>query len=492
MIDGLRSFYQKYKKKFKFLRSFRLRIFLIISLVSVFSGEVIRRGIVEGFEESSVNNRTNEITALMRSMADHLVTYGYMQDTSSDVINAEISLFSNIFDGRIQVINTDFRVIKDTYEISVGKTIIGDEVIRASRNETVTDYNEELHFIEVALPVMGSMDENGVRQVEGVLLASASTVLILQDITILERRALLLEMLVCMIMIGLAMLLSGVLTRPFDHLKKAIGEVVSFEDETQIESDYLETEEIVDAFNRLRQRMKVLDDSRQDFVRNVSHELKTPIASVKVLADSLNGQEDAPVEVYRDFMQDITKEIDRENDIISDLLALVRMDKGESGLNIERTDVNELVESTVKRLGPLARKNEVDLIWDSRREVEADNDKVKMSLAISNLIENGIKYNKHPGWVKVVLDADHQFMMLEVSDSGIGIPEEDIDHIFERFYRVDKSHSREVGGTGLGLAITRKTILLHRGSIRVNSVPGEGCVFSVKVPLVHIGDRTGK
>ena len=109
-----------------------------------------------------------------------------------------------------------------------------------------------------------------------------------------------------------------------------------------------------------------------------------------------------------------------------------------------------------------------------------------MSQIFTNLVENAIKYNKEHGWVKVLLDADHQFFMVEVSDSGIGIPEEDYEHIYERFYRVDKSHSREIGGTGLGLAITRNAILLHRGSIKVSSVEGQGTTFTVKIPLSYI------
>ena len=96
------------------------------------------------------------------------------------------------------------------------------------------------------------------------------------------------------------------------------------------------------------------------------------------------------------------------------------------------------------------------------------------------------RYNKEHGWVKVLLDADHQFFTVEISDSGIGIPEADYDHIFERFYRVDKSHSREIGGTGLGLAITRNAILLHRGSVKVASTEGEGTSFTVKIPLTYV------
>ena len=100
-----------------------------------------------------------------------------------------------------------------------------------------------------------------------------------------------------------------------------------------------------------------------------------------------------------------------------------------------------------------------------------------------NLIENSIKYNKENGWVKITLDQDLQFAVITVSDSGMGIPEESINRIYDRFYRVDKSHSREIGGTGLGLAITRNAILLHRGAIKASSILGEGTTFTVKIPL---------
>ena len=116
----------------------------------------------------------------------------------------------------------------------------------------------------------------------------------------------------------------------------------------------------------------------------------------------------------------------------------------------------------------------------------AEIDEVKMTLAISNLVENAIKYNHDEGWVHVSLNADHKYFYVKVSDSGMGIPKEDQDHIFERFYRVDKSHSREIGGTGLGLAITRNAVIMHRGSIKVYSEPEEGTTFTVRIPLIYV------
>lgn len=233
-------------------------------------------------------------------------------------------------------------------------------------------------------------------------------------------------------------------------------------------------------------RVQSLDTSRQEFVSNVSHELKTPLTSMKVLADSLVGQENVPVELYQEFMQDIAAEIDRESKIITDLLTLVKLDKKASNMNIELVNINELLDMILKRLHPIAAKRNIELILEGFRPVDAEIDETKLSLAISNLVENAIKYNKDEGWVRVSLNADHKYFYVTVTDSGLGIPEESIDHIFERFYRVDKSHSAEIEGTGLGLAITRSAIMMHHGAIRVKSQVGEGTTFSVRIPLTFI------
>ena len=163
-----------------------------------------------------------------------------------------------------------------------------------------------------------------------------------------------------------------------------------------------------------------------------------------------------------------------------------KMDKSAADLNITNLNVNELLEQILKRLQPIAEKQQVELVLESFRPVMADVDEVKITLAFTNLIENAIKYNKPDGRVRVSLNADHQYLYLKVEDTGIGIPEESLEHIFERFYRVDKSHSREIGGTGLGLAITRSAVLMHRGQIKVYSTEGEGTTFNVRIPLKYI------
>ena len=274
--------------------------------------------------------------------------------------------------------------------------------------------------------------------------------------------------------------------RPFDRITKSIEDVTEGYDDNYLHEDtYTETHLISEAFNKMLGRQKVLNDSRQEFVANVSHELKTPLTSMKVLADSLLAQQDAPVELYQEFMADMSEEIEREDKIINDLLSLVKMDKAAAEINIKSENINELVERILKRLRPIAAVRNIELVYESFRPVTAEVDEVKLTLAVSNLVENAIKYNNENGWVHVSLNADHKFFYIEVADSGMGIPEEAQEHIFERFYRVDKSHSREIGGTGLGLAIARNAVVMHRGSIKVYSQMGEGTTFTVRIPISY-------
>lgn len=286
--------------------------------------------------------------------------------------------------------------------------------------------------------------------------------------------------------IVISWLYSGYVVKPLKSVVRAIGHIESGDFSEQMEvRDNIEVEQISDAINSMLTKVQNLEDSRQEFVSNVSHELKTPITSIKVLAESLTMQEDVPVELYREFMGDINQELDRMNKIVNDLLSLVKMDKSAVQMSIEEVNINEFIEGILKGITPIASKRNIEIIFESVRPVSAQIDSVKLGMAFTNIIENAVKYNFDNGWVKVTLNADHKFFYLRVADSGVGIPEELQDHIFERFYRVDKARSRETGGNGLGLAITRNAILLHRGSIKVHSVEKQGTTFAVRIPLIY-------
>ena len=495
------DFFKQLKIK-DLLKSLRVRFFIVVAVTGLLSCVLMHKIILDSYENRAVSVKSTEVQTQLKILANHLIVYNYLQDPSSDVINAELDMLANLYDGRVMVINDDLKVVKDTYSISQGKTIISEEVVKCLKTGskgTISSYDDDNGYIELVTPIIETqvIEEQDVSEkgdssevVRGVLLTSVSTDTIAQTMEILDRRASAIEILIVMIIFVFAAIVSYALYKPFDRITAAINDIKEgYTDKPIVGPNYLETEQIIKAFNALLRRMKVLDDSRQEFVSNVSHELKTPITSIKILADSLLAQEEVPNEVYREFMTDIGHEIDREDKIINDLLALVRMDKTSAGLVITEVDVVELTESVLKRMRPIARKHNVELVLDSKRAVTAEIDEVKISLVIMNLVENAIKYNKNNGYVRVEIDADHQYFYMDIIDSGVGIPEESLEHIYERFYRVDKSRSREIGGTGLGLSIARNAVLMHRGSIDVKSTLGEGTTFSIKIPLFNAGKK---
>ena len=489
-----------------FLRSLRPRIFFVIFLAGISTSVIILAATLSNYEERAVSVNTQEAQTQMRILANHLITNNYLQDPSSVVISGELDMLSTLYDGRVLIIDDSLKVVRDTYGIAEGKTIISKEVVsclKRGESGAMSRHDRQNGYIEMTTPIIettslegGSIDRSSASKAEqvvrGVMLISISTEPITTTLQILTRKAMIIEIIIVAILFVSALLISILVTKPFERITAAINDVkAGYTNHPIVENAYIETEHIANAFNQLLLREKALDDSRQAFVANVSHELKTPMTSIKVLADSLTAQDDAPVEMYRDFMEDITREIDRENKIINDLLELVKMDKQVSALTIAQVDINALTENVMKRLRPLARRMDVELTFESARQVTAEVDEVKISMVITNLVENAIKYNKEHGWVRVSLDADHQFFTLAVSDSGVGIPEEAAEHIYERFYRVYKSRSREIGGTGLGLAITRTAVLMHRGSIELTGKEGEGSTFTVQIPLIHPTGKEG-
>ena len=469
-------------KKLKFIHSLKFRLFLLVALAGILPNIVLRVGILLSYESRAVSNRSIDVLGQAKILGNQVVTYDYMKDTSLEVINAQLEMLSTIYDGRVLIVNSSFQIVKDTYELDTGKTIISEEVVKSFQGEEINKYDSKNRYIELAIP----LKKEGMEQSLGVLLVSVSTDSIMLNYDYLKDNALILELASLVIILGFALFWSGRLVRPFGKLTKYLEGVQAGDEEALMISDYTETQAISDAFNELWGKMRVIDDSRQEFVSNVSHELKTPLTSMKVLADSLLAQGDAPVELYKEFMGDIAEEIERENKIINDLLSLVKMDKAAGALNVSVVNINELLELILKRLRPIAEKQNIELVLESFRPVSAEVDEVKLSLALNNLVENAIKYNKPEGWVHVSLNADHKYFFVRVEDSGIGIPEEALEHIYERFFRADKSHSREIGGTGLGLAITRNAVLMHRGAIKAHSKEGEGTVFTVRIPLMYI------
>jgi len=318
----------------------------------------------------------------------------------------------------------------------------------------------------------------------GVIISTASTRSIDKRHETMVRSTLILCGIILAVAVVLLFVIAHLTVRGLTDMNRRIAFISEGNLEAKLpEKGFKETRYLAKNYNGVISQLEDIDVSRQEFVSDVSHELKTPITSMKVLAESLLQNENATADEYKEFMTDIVDEIDRETKIINDLLALVKTDKQNAVMNFSETSINKLIDVIMRRVAPIAEKREIELTYESFREVTAEVDEVKLSLVISNLVENAVKYNVDHGWVRITLNADHKYFYIKVADSGVGIPEDAKDKVFDRFYRVSKDRSRDTGGTGLGLAIARAAINAHGGTIKLYSESGKGTTFTVRIPL---------
>ena len=473
----------------RIFQSMHFRLLIILLLVGLVPANIMLRGVLTGYEKQSVSMRASMIRNQCLRLSRDLFATNYLDTGSSDVVDSALMQIADLYGGRVIVVNGSFCIIRDTYGLDEGKTVVAKEVIECFKGLNSDYYNAANDFIEVVSPIQDDVTRN----VEGAFIVSIPTTDIIQSREYLSRSVLLLQILVTILVIGVSFYASRLLVKPFGKVTAMMNSGEDFLTEDISIPDYTETKLLSAAYNQMRHRLQAQEESRQEFVSNVSHELKTPMTSMKVLSDSLVQQAqmgEVPNELYQEFMKDIGEEIDRENKIITDLLNLVKMDRRSNDLHIEDTNINDLIGLILKRLRPIAAKRGIEIALESYKPIIAQVDQTKFTLAISNLVENAIKYNKENGWIHVSLNVDNTYFFVKVEDSGIGIPQEDLDRIFERFYRVDKSHSREIGGTGLGLAITNSAVRMHHGAIRVYSREGEGTTFTVRMPLRYSREDT--
>ncbi|MDL2273213.1 HAMP domain-containing histidine kinase [Oscillospiraceae bacterium OttesenSCG-928-G22] len=251
-----------------------------------------------------------------------------------------------------------------------------------------------------------------------------------------------------------------------------------------------EISQLADEFNELSARLNRVDGIRRQFVSDASHELKTPLASVKILADSIYQTADMPVETMREFAGDIAAEVDRLTRLSEKLLNITRLDAALPD-DVYPVDFGACVSRAARMLGPLADREGVRIDCDVPSEIYVDfNDDAAYQIAF-NLMENAVKYNRRGGAVYASLVRDGAFVRFVVQDTGVGIPETEFPYVFDRFYRVDKARSRGTGGSGLGLAIVKDTVVQYGGTIRVKSKVGKGTEMTVRFPLSDGGGARG-
>ncbi len=481
--NGVLAIISKIKDNLKKVKSLRTQSLCVLILLGILPIVIFTMILLNTYQSKAVSQRITELQARGSIICNLVASSAYFTNDVTTELDAELTQISDIYEGRILVSDSGLIVCRDTYGLEEGKTILIPEVVECLQGREIRNVSQTDQDVHIILPVYSSHEQS----VSGVVIMDFSLNSVNKMYDSIRTVTLTITLLLSVIVIVVSVLYSGQIVKPMKDVAGSIAMITAGDfNESMDLREYAETERITDNFNEMLSGLQNLEDARQEFVSNVSHELKTPITSIKVLAESLTGQEDVPVELYREFMEDINSELERMNQIVNDLLSLVKMDKSAAHVNVTEVNVNEFVESILKQLQPIADQRNIEIVFESVRPVTAQIDDVKLGMAFRNLIENAIKYNYDNGWVRVSLNADHKFMYLKVSDSGVGIPEELQENIFERFYRVDKARSRETGGNGLGLAITRSAILLHRGSIRVHSVEKQGTTFNVRIPLIYV------
>ena len=465
---------------FKGLRSVKFQMLLTYFIIGIlpllFYSFNISKTLKVFFEEKNTKEilyETNKIAGLVQR-ADVLEGNNDFSELIKEL--NEKSEEENI---RIIVVDKNAIVLADTNSTANGKIYIVPEILTAlaGRDEARLKKEEEAIYASAYV-------ENSESEKIGAVLVISSFTEFNTLISEINQKWIAVTVVIGVIVIFLVVFMSQLIFGPLKNILGTITKISSGQLHQRIElKGYNEFTELGDAINQMTQRLEEVDKTRQEFVSNVSHELKTPLSSIKVLSEALLLQENVPVETYKEFLHDITTEVDRMTNITNDLLELVKVENGNNSLKISEFDINIMLRGIVKRLKPLADNKDISLSFEASKDVIIEADEVKLSLAISNLVDNGIKYTPNEGSVRVLIDADNQNCIISIKDSGVGISKSEQSRIFERFYRVDKTRDRETGGTGLGLAITNSTILMHNGTVSIESVEGEGTTFIVKLPL---------
>ncbi len=401
--------------------------------------------------------------------------------------------------GRLMVLDTSGKVQADSYSQANGSRMELPEVAAILVNGKMVDYGvhqlgtgQSLSFLSFIIP----MDANAVwvgyctaaltagGATVGVLLYSSPIQDMMQRLTALQSRMALYFLIAAAAAMVIALIVSRVITRPIVTLTHGIQRMGHGDLSVRVPvKGSGELRKLAETFNIMSEKLELLDKSRNQFVSNASHELKTPLATMKILLENIIYQPDMEKDLRTEFLSDVNREINRLNLIISDLLTLVSMDSKSMRLNRETFKFANVVRDVAHRLALMTEKRRQELKLQISDNCEMNADCAKLTQVVYNILENAVKYTPEGGQIRVRLIRSGRNAILTITDNGPGIPKDDLPHIFDRFYRVDKARSRETGGTGLGLSIVNQLVLMHGGTVSVQSEEGKGSTFTVELPI---------
>ena len=452
-------------------------IFIAFSLFSAIAVRI--------FTDYIINQRVSEQQRNLNSISVSLSPY--LKEYDSDTMNEILLENSRLYGGRFLVLNQNGVVLMDSFSMLLGQRMELPEVYDVMFEDMDASYG--FHRIETESEgriwsVNYTSAITSEYETIGILVYAESIQDIVDRGQDMTATLALITLMIALLIVLVSLMLSGYITKPIKTLQVVASRIANGELHQRVETiGNNEISRLGETFNEMSERLESMDAMKSEFVSNASHELKTPLSSMKILAQSLIYDEKADKKVYREFLTDINSEMDRLNDIISDLLLLTKIENDDRALNLETMSFSELVNKVVNSLRPIARAKKIRLKLQTSDEIELLGDELKLRIAIVNLIENAIKYTDDKGKVDVRVFRTADNANMEVKDTGVGIPKSEQVKIFERFYRVDKARARNTGGTGLGLHISDRVVRLHGGTISVKSANGKGATFTLTIPI---------
>ena len=463
------------------MQSIRWRLVLTYFIIIILTLGLIGVYLTNSMQQYSLNQKRIQTLTQANVLAGYISQYQDLSDKTINYLLEQQQIGSN---SRVLMLDTDAKVTYDSNNGSMqGKylpTALVLNAIEGNNNaEKLTDADGEM-IIGAAVPMMNN------KTVTGVIYYQTSAADSVQFMNQIWATMLMLAVLVSLLTGVVSFVMAGFITAPIRELTEKLGKAADDGSDCVLEtSTGGEIGRLVESFNKMTQKIQIQESKRQEFVSNASHELKTPLSSIKLISDSLLNVQNAPPEMVNEFLTDMNVQVERLTRIIDKLLTLTRMDNSGSVSRMEFavTDLTEICSNVTKALRPLAEQKHIELSYNAEAAIYSKVERDRIWEAIYNILDNSIKYTKEGGKVSLDVGKDETSAIITIKDTGIGIASEELYKIFDRFYRVDKARTRETGGTGLGLSIALTAVELHGGNIQVESEEGVGSTFRIIIPI---------
>lgn len=446
---------------------------LLIAMIIIFFGVISTLSLEKYYISNIINILTSQGASFSRVFDSYIDADIYT--ISQDVVK-KLATDTN---AQVQVLNMEGMLLGDSTLSStpVPAKILTPDVLQAISGQSGV-YTEKVNnekILHVSVPIKNKLNYVGILRLSSSLDEVSN---IIKGLVLFLALVLAVSSLIALI---IGFFIANKLTEPLELVKRATEEMAKGNFKVRaVKTSNDEIGILADSFNKMAEELGQLEDMKNEFISNISHELKTPLTSIKGFAITAMDLVESNSELY-EYLNIIDEEADRLSHLVDELLDFSKIELNKVKLNFERVELDKLIENTVAILGPHAGSYGVNLSYKKKIDgVIITGDVNRLKQVLVNIIDNGIKACSKGDYIKVLLDIKDEKAVIKIEDNGKGIPHEEIKYIFNKFYRCKNN---KYSGTGLGLAISKKIIEEHRGTITVESEVGRGSIFTIELPL---------